>query len=848
MSPVGYITPLVKSGSIKFAVYSNFVSLTGKSLIVAKGSYLDIYNVFNDGLSLVESVYVGGPLTSLVAFTPRRGLNAGLVPQNLFYSLLDGSVHVVRYHNGLQFFHGKPGGGGRIIKACVDPGNTVIALASENGIVRLFFLSCRRARLRTNNEIDLELQEVFSKVVVEDIFAIAGVTNILDVCFMGSSTNCMFVTLSRSSDIETTVTMLAVNRLAMSRALSLKSNKIVHVIGSNRIHPVADPYGGILEFGETTVFYHRKSGQPLTAELPEMAVVEACVQIDSARYLMGTSEGKLYVVLIWPDSLQVESVGTTVPPTQLIHFGAEYFMATSHYSSSTMFRLDIHKRQTTMIYQLENLGPIVDFYVTSSNEVMACTGGFGGSVKKLKSGIVPIESYELDIQDVQGFWCYKDTRKKTLLVASCIGQTRLFALSGSQEFEELFSWRSMQLDKETVGFGSCGPAVVHITSELAYLIDGDESWSPPGPISRALILDDNKILCAVSDTLYLLDQQLSVICTVQFDIDYEISAIAAVDDCVLVSFWHSSELRILRVTTGGAFTALCSHRLASSAPPRSLVLKQTDDKLSAIIGLADGMVLSYLIDVNQEEVYRFVESGALSIGSKPVSLFQLDQWLFSCSDFLGLALTDDLDFHLVNWPSPRSIACISEGEFAFVSDKSVHVVRMGRVSALHIEETSFENSWTTRLAQISDGWAAVLTYGSVLENSGNDSVKNASCSPQTIRIIDENGMKEICQRELPKGYFATALLSMGKGRLVVGGEILPTGPPFDEEVWEAESITDSVAVNGITESKRGEVICLTWEDGELCAMNPLAVPGAVHALCRVSDTKFAAGVQSMVSF
>lgn len=174
--------------------------------------------------------------------------------------------------------------------------------------------------------------------------------------------------------------------------------------GAKFIIPVSSPMlGGVIVIGETTITYlnGNKIVQSVAIDYTQICA-HGVLDSDGSRYLLGDSNGNLYVLLLSIENgsvscIAVDNLGVTNIAQSINYLDNGVVFIGSCYGDSQLIRLasaaDEHGSYVQLLESYANIGPIVDMSVFSGerqgqSHLVTCSGGFGnGALSVVRSGI-----------------------------------------------------------------------------------------------------------------------------------------------------------------------------------------------------------------------------------------------------------------------------------------------------------------------------------------------------------------------------------------------------------------------------------------------------------------------------
>lgn len=271
--------------------------------------------------------------------------------------------------------------------------------------------------------------------------------------------------------------------------------------------------GGVLVVGETRITYIDDTTRAeVTEPLKEASIFVAWAQYDERHYLIADDYGRMYLLTILTqgvevDQLQMTVIGKTSRASCLVYMDNFLFVG-SHYGDSQLWRVDFEqdsRRFLQLAQVFPNNAPILDFAIMdmgnregdsqlgnaySSGQARVVTGSGvhkDGSLRSVRSG-VGLEDIGIlgDLEDVRGLFSLRSSSsgKVDTLVASFITETRVFRFESAGDVEEVESFQGLTLDDHTLVAADLeNGRRLQVTTKAALLSDRDSgmkiaSWDP----------------------------------------------------------------------------------------------------------------------------------------------------------------------------------------------------------------------------------------------------------------------------------------------------------------------------------------------------------------------------------
>lgn len=394
---------------------------------------------------------------------------------------------------------------------------------------------------------------------------------------------------------------------------------------------------GLLVLAETSISYlDDVEGLILSQPLEEATQFVTWTQIDNQRWLLADEFGKLYLLMIVLNSedevtsWKLDVIGETSRASVLVYLDDGYMFVGSHQGDSQYVK--IQEQGVELIQTISNIAPILDFtimdmgsrssegqtneYSSGQARIVTGSGAFqDGSLRSVRSGVGLEEQGVLgEIGHATDLFSLRssDTSDSVdLLVATFVGETRIFQFQADGEVEERADFKSFLLSESTL-FATDLPnaRLLQVTGSSARLIDSENGmvlseWSTPAgnTITAASANLENLALSVGGIEAVILDlkRDLEVRARRQFTEEGQIACMhvpqLSIDLCIL-GFWQSAAVAILKVDTLETIQKMVVGDDAVSVP-RSILLAQilSEQPPTLFIAMANGEVITFFLDV-----------------------------------------------------------------------------------------------------------------------------------------------------------------------------------------------------------------------------------------------------------
>lgn len=388
---------------------------------------------------------------------------------------------------------------------------------------------------------------------------------------------------------------------------------------------------------ETSITYvDDVNGDVLSNPLDAATQFVAWTQIDNQRWLIADDVGKLYLLMLLLENedevtgWKLDLIGETSRASVLVYLNDGYMFVGSHQGDSQVLR--IQKQGIETVQTISNIAPILDFtimdmgnrdgvgqtneYSSGQARIVTGSGAFqDGSLRSVRSGVGLEDQGSLGKMDhATDLFSLQSSSSGNMvdtLVASFVGETRVFQFRADGEVDESADYKSFSLSEATLLAADLpNGRLIQITGSFVRLIDADNGmvlseWSPS--IEQAIT--------AASASKYSLVLSIGGLKAVSLDItrNLEVKAIRQfagegqiacihvphiLPDICIAGFWQSAAVLILRTDTLEILQKVIVSDDAVSVP-RSILLAPvlSGQPPTLFIAMANGEVITFALDV-----------------------------------------------------------------------------------------------------------------------------------------------------------------------------------------------------------------------------------------------------------
>ncbi|GAA5808539.1 hypothetical protein MFLAVUS_001930 [Mucor flavus] len=620
MSKHHVVTTLNPATAVTCATKGYFVNASVESLIVCKGSTVEIYTIMADGIKLFNQFSIFGVISSvqMCNLSDQQTSSIFLLTEQNCFTVLSFDA---KKHSVITEGHGTIETNARNtdqpIATILDPKTNTILVSAFTGI--LFAIPMSRGNGKTKRGIRFSPSAMRTREY--DILSI--------VSLRGIHVSAMAVLSGETSELKTIKTFKykqGTNEVAEVPKLTVRVEATTHTLIS-----VPDPIGGVLAIGEYIISYHDLSLSPgSTKELSiDLVTVTAYTFLkNSDQCILGDSEGYLYIVTLKTTNMKVVGItsnviGQSSIPHTIIDLGNGLLYIGSTQGDSSVIRLvpnALRKYTVEPVSSFLNLGPIVDFclfdYDGHGEQTMICCSGTDkeGSLRIVENGVGFVEKFQLNIPLLNKVW---SLGSNTLVLATAL-ETIILKADGNKpdKLTEYQTYSKLVLDEDTldIALTSNKRNIVQVTTTSVRLVqDGEHGllvseWVPPNNqnISIAKVNPRQCVVCCDKGTLVYLDitdNALLPKCVKQFP---DIACIhlspkhenGTGRDFVTIGMWSQSMIKILQLPD---LNPVLEHTLDSVTGPKDVLVITLEKIPYLMVLLGDGQILTNRITFKNSE-------------------------------------------------------------------------------------------------------------------------------------------------------------------------------------------------------------------------------------------------------
>ncbi|GMF12407.1 unnamed protein product [Phytophthora lilii] len=544
--------------------------------------------------------------------------------------------------------------------------------------------------------------------------------------------------------------------------------------GASLLIPVPAPVGGVLIVSNQTIVYH--NGSTFHAIPMQSTVIQVYGAVDKDRFLLADQYGTLSVVALQHTGKEVSGVhlevlGETSIASCLAYLDNGVVFIGSTFGDSQLIKLNADRdEQGSYIEVLDtyvNIGPIIDFCVMDldrqgQGQIVTCSGADkDGTLRVIRNGIGINEQATAELPGIKGMWSLRETfaaEHDKYLLQSYVSEIRILAIGDEDEMEE----------KEITAFTNVktllcrnmyGDVWLQVTESEVRLISCStfslsSSWAPP-PGSRITVAAANPTQVAVATSggvlVYLEVENGQVAEKNKVTMEHEIACVditplarsesadgdvamagssihwdmaALRSSLCVVGLWTNFSVSVLKLPT---LEKLTTESLGTDLLPRSVLCNTFEGKDYLLVGLGDGSLMNYELNVAQGTLGT---RKRVSLGSQPLSLSTFRSknmtHVFAACDRPTVIYSNNNKLLYSNINSKEvNVMCPFDSEsfpecLALSSEEELTIGTVDDIQKLHIQ-TFHLNEWARRIAHDPESHTlGVLTVNFTVDDTGEE--------------------------------------------------------------------------------------------------------------------------------
>lgn len=805
-----YLVTQHKASQVSESVRCNFTGPKDINLIVSKNNYLEIFKITTDGLVPFLEVPINGTIESIRKY---REVNEKcdqlilLTKTNklLFLKYEKGEI-VTKLIGDLKEKIGKEREGKKIVR--VDQDNRVLVLYLYFGILKIIPLNGN--------------YESFNVRIDE--------TEIIDLQFITKYYNgkkeikCdkpTFIILYNVDQKYQHIKSYEIQDKEIKETL-LKQNNVE--LESTMLIPVSI---GFILLGKKSITYHNGSSYN-SLNLSEESNLISFTEIDENRWLIGDSEGKLFI-LGNQKSLEIQYLGITSISSCISYLDNSYVFIGSESGDSQLIKL---KEKIEIVNSFTNIGPIVDFILIDMErhgqcQMVTCSGiKKDGSLRVIRNGIGIEEQANIELPGIKGIWSLKkdyNSNFEKYIILAFIQETRIMTVQDEslQEVEE----SPLNSNQTTLLCDTLKDGYIQITPKSIRLISINnfkllDEWKSDENIQQCCSGNESDIIISVGSgkIIHFEIKNDKIKIKNQTKLEYEVSCMNLDKNLLAVGLWTDYSIRLLELKS---LKQIYNESLKIETIPRSLLFVQLENINYLLCGIGDGNLFTFKLLNNELK-----EKKMINLGTKPVLLTKFYSKgtlnVFASSDRPTVIysnhqklLFSNVNLKQVNYMCPFNDQDFSE-TLGFVIGDSLVLGNVDDIQKLHIKTISL-NEQPRRISYF-DKNILVAT----------EKITNSEISGQ-IHLFDEQKFDKMDQFKLDTLELCASMIHIQFDKKL-NYFVLGTG-----YIYQGEDIP-----------KKGRILMFQIKNGKLKLMYEKEVQGAVHSMTEMNG-KLITTINSKIS-
>ncbi|CDS13709.1 hypothetical protein LRAMOSA05883 [Lichtheimia ramosa] len=803
MSAFNYVASAQAPTAVNAAVKGNFIVKDRIDLIVSKETYVEVYNIENDWLSLVYQFNLYGRIEALETCQLQ-----GRDTCSLFIFTEQGRYCVLSYDATQSTIiteqHGHPGHhparlADDIFVRTIGRERNLVVASIYSGLLHVFPITPAPSGKGKGKAVSNLRPEPFAIRI--DEFLILSL-------------------VALDHEPEPTIAVLYANerkrRFIKTYQLNLKMKSInEQVLGYQAnaresdymLLPMPAPYNGFCVISDSIITCHdNKRGYNTKATSINFTIMTAHSEFtidhqqNSIQCLITDTSRVLYVLRIYfsasgtANRIALESLGMAVRATAIVPFSNDRIFLGSAQADSMLIRLD--STPITILDELLSLAPVVDFCLfdldKQGRQTMVCCSGAdnNGSLRMVQDGVGFLPNTELPMPGIKGIWTLKqsgDDSMDNAIVISTVHDTRvLYIAPGTDVVEELQKFSALKLEESTLAIDQVGDMIIHVTPSGVRLVENDpngvllDEWRPP-PGQVITVAAVNQLHFVLSsgrgELLYFQVKDNRLVYQESKMLEYEVSCLDISHfekSYVAVGLWGGHHVQVLRLPD---LSTVAQDTFTGTLVPRSIALEELDHIQYLLLTLGDGQLVYYRLG-NQ----GLVDRKQITLGTHSVFLHKLmhngRHCIFAASDRPTMITSENkrLIFSGVNLQEIRGCkefsSTIHQGVIV-ATDKSLVFGRINPVRKLHITKVPLENETARRILYHEETKTIAVGTSTVKRNIDDGSESYSGW----LRIFDARtlqalGVYELLEHEVVESMCSIYMSELDSEVVFVGTAIV----------------------------------------------------------------------------
>ncbi|KAJ8655656.1 hypothetical protein O0I10_008745 [Lichtheimia ornata] len=769
MSTFNYVASAQAPTAVNAAVKGNFIVKDRIDLIVSKETFVEVYNIENDLLSLVYQFNLYGRIEALETCQMQ-----GRDTCSLFIFTDQGRYCILSYDpiqsTIITEQHGHPGHhparlADDIFVRTIGRERNLVVASIYSGLLHVFPIAPTPSGKGKAKAVNTLRPEPFAIRI--DEFLILSL-------------------VALDNEPEPTIAVLYANerkrRFIKTYQLNLKIKSInEQALGytSNArdsdylLLPMPAPYFGFCVISDSIITCHDKRAP----QNSKSTSINFTIMTAHSEFTMGEEENSiqcflsdtsrvLYVLRIWFNTngtavrIALESLGMAVRASAIVPLPNDRLFLGSAQADSTLIKLD--SKPITVLDELLSLAPIVDFCLfdldKQGRQTMVCCSGAdnNGSLRMVQDGVGFLPKTELLMPGIKGVWTLKqkgDSSIDNTMVISTVHGTRILYIEpGTDIVEELSEFSALKMEESTLAIDQVDNIIIHVTPSGVRLVENEpkgallDEWRP-APDQVITVAAVNRMQCVLSsgrgELLYIEVKNNRLVYDESKVLDHEISCLDISHfekSYVAVGLWGGQHVQVLRLPD---LSKVAQDTFTETLVPRSVVLAELEHVQYLLLTLGDGQLVYYRLGKK-----GLVDRKQLTLGTHSVFLHKLMHngrpCIFAASDRPTMITSENnrLTFSGVNLQEIRGCKefnnPIHQGVIV-ATDKSLVFGRINPVRKLHITKVPLENETARRVLYHEETKTIAVGTSTVKRNIDDGSESYTGW----LRIFDARTLQEL---------------------------------------------------------------------------------------------------------
>lgn len=613
------VTTINPATAVTCSLRANFVHASEDSLIVCKGSTVEIYNIHKEGIKSFAHFSIYGVISCMTTC---------LIPDQATCSLFlltdQNRFTIISYSRKTQTFITEGHGvleevNARVtdqpIAVIVDTKTNAIIVSSHTGLVFVIPFVRKEPKGKGKELKQPRFQPSAIRTHEFDFLSMVSCKG-----FVHPTITALLGEINELKTIKTFRYGLNNVDLIEVEKATVKVESTTHTLIA-----VPEPIGGVLAIGEYIISYHDLASGGTKELSVDLVFVTAYTFLKGSmnQCVLGDSEGCLYLLTLEISHTKVVGISSSIIghssiPTSIVDLGNNLLYIGSSQGDPCVVQLMQEDRVRTVntLQTFPNLGPIMDFclfdYDGQGKQTMVCCSGVDkdGSLRIVENGVGFVEQYIINFPLLTSVWTLMNREHKhdTLIMTTPL-ETIVVTLQSPQtmKMKECQTFSAMIKNEATLAMGvTKNGYIIQVTPSSVRLMEYSKEgkllheWQPPhgAQIALAKLNPSQCVLCYGNGMLVYLDVAENTLiqkCVKQFP---DIACISlspkhensAGIDLVLIGMWTENKVQILQLAD---FNSILVHSLESVTGPKDIMLIRLEGMSYLMILQGDGQMLSY---------------------------------------------------------------------------------------------------------------------------------------------------------------------------------------------------------------------------------------------------------------